>query len=85
MRKHKVVLAGVTLLAASLAMSACGTRAEQAPGGEAGAEKVAKIGVIAPLSGPLSALAPASRTRSTWPSGRPTRQDDPWLDAGARG
>jgi branched-chain amino acid transport system substrate-binding protein len=55
-RKHKVVLAGVTLLAASLAMSACGTRAEQAPGGEAGAEKVAKIGVIAPLSGPLSAL-----------------------------
>ena len=56
MRKHKVVLAGVTLLAASLAMSACGTRAEQAPGGEAGAEKVAKIGVIAPLSGPMSAL-----------------------------
>ena len=56
MRKHKVVLAGVTLLAASLAMSACGTRAEQAPGGEAGADKVAKIGVIAPLSGTLSAL-----------------------------
>jgi branched-chain amino acid transport system substrate-binding protein len=55
-RKHKVVLAGVTLLAASLAMSACGTRAEQAPGSEAGAAKVAKIGVIAPLSGPLSAL-----------------------------
>ena len=56
MRKHKVVIAGVALLAASLAMSACGTRAEQAPGGEAGAAKVAKIGVIAPLSGPLSAL-----------------------------
>ena len=37
-------------------MSACGTRAEQAPGGEAGAAKVAKIGVIAPLSGDLSAL-----------------------------
>jgi branched-chain amino acid transport system substrate-binding protein len=55
-RKHKVVIAGVTLLAASLAMSACGTRAEQAPGGEAGAAKVAKIGVIVPLSGPLSAL-----------------------------
>ena len=33
MRKHKLVLAGVTLLAASLAMSACGSRAEQAPGG----------------------------------------------------
>ena len=29
---------------------------EQAPGGEAGAAKVAKIGVIAPLSGDLSAL-----------------------------
>ena len=56
MRKHKLVLAGVTLLAASLAMSACGSRAEQAPGGEAGAAKVAKIGVIAPLSGDLSAL-----------------------------
>jgi branched-chain amino acid transport system substrate-binding protein len=55
-RKHKLVLAGVTLLAASLAMSACGSRAEQAPGGEAGAAKVAKIGVIAPLSGPLSSL-----------------------------
>ena len=56
MRKHKLALAGVTLLAASLAMSACGSRAEQAPGGQAGAEKVARIGVIAPLSGDLSAL-----------------------------
>jgi branched-chain amino acid transport system substrate-binding protein len=55
-RKHKLALAGVTLLAASLAMSACGSRAEQAPGGEAGGAKVAKIGVIAPLSGSLSAL-----------------------------
>jgi len=55
-RKHKLALAGVTLLAASLAMTACGSRAEQAPGGEAGAAKVAKIGVIAPLSGNLSAL-----------------------------
>jgi len=51
-----LVIAGVTLLAASLAMSACGSRAQQAPGGEAGAAKVAKIGVIAPLSGDLSAL-----------------------------
>src|SRR5512133_3908013 len=55
-RKHKLAIAGVALLAASLAMSACGTRAQQAPGGEAGAAKVAKIGVIAPLSGDLSAL-----------------------------
>jgi branched-chain amino acid transport system substrate-binding protein len=60
-RKHKVVLAGVTLLAASLAMTACGSRAEQAPGGEAGAAKVAKIGVIAPLSGDLSALGAGIR------------------------
>ena len=73
MRKHKLALAGVTLLAASLAMTACGSRAEQAPGGEAGAAKVAKIGVIAPLSGDLSALGPASRTQSIWPSSRPTR------------
>jgi branched-chain amino acid transport system substrate-binding protein len=55
--KHKLVIAGATLLAASLAMSACGTRAEQGGGGEAGQDtKVAKIGVIAPLSGDLSAL-----------------------------
>jgi branched-chain amino acid transport system substrate-binding protein len=60
-RKHKLALAGVTLLAASLAMTACGTRAEQAPGGEAGAAKVAKIGVIAPLSGDLSALGAGIR------------------------
>jgi len=55
-RKHKLALAGVTLLAASLAMTACGSRAQQAPGGEAGGAKVAKIGVIAPQSGDLSAL-----------------------------
>ena len=57
MRRQKFVIAGVTLLAASMAMSACGNRAEEAPGGE-GSEsaKVAKIGVIAPLSGDLSAL-----------------------------
>jgi branched-chain amino acid transport system substrate-binding protein len=56
-RRQKFVIAGVTLLAASMAMSACGNRAEEAPGGE-GSEsaKVAKIGVIAPLSGDLSAL-----------------------------
>jgi len=58
-RKHKLVIAGATLLAASLAMSACGSRAEQGGGGGGGASqqaKVAKIGVIAPLSGDLSAL-----------------------------
>ena len=56
MRKHKLVIAGATLLAASMAMSACGSRTET-PGGGANEEaKVAKIGVIAPLSGDLSAL-----------------------------
>ena len=57
MRRQKFVIAGVTLLAASMAMSACGNRAEEAPGGQGSeAAKVAKIGVIAPLSGDLSAL-----------------------------
>jgi branched-chain amino acid transport system substrate-binding protein len=55
-RKHKLVIAGATLLAASLAMSACGTRTETGGGASEGATKVAKIGVIAPLSGDLSAL-----------------------------
>ncbi|MBA3529475.1 MAG: branched-chain amino acid ABC transporter substrate-binding protein [Propionibacteriaceae bacterium] len=55
-RKHRLVIAGATLLAATLAMSACGTRSET-PGGTTGNEtKTAKIGVIAPLSGDLSAL-----------------------------
>jgi branched-chain amino acid transport system substrate-binding protein len=55
-RKHKLVIAGATLLAASLAMSACGTRTETTGGGGSEETKVAKIGVIAPLSGDLSAL-----------------------------
>lgn len=56
MRKHRLVIAGATLLATTLAMSACGTRSET-PGGTTGNEtKTAKIGVIAPLSGDLSAL-----------------------------
>jgi branched-chain amino acid transport system substrate-binding protein len=56
-RKHKLVIAGATLLAATLAMSACGTRTETPGGGASGSsDKVAKIGVIAPLSGDLSAL-----------------------------
>ena len=56
MRKHRLVAVGATLLAATMAFSACGSRAEQ--GGNTGqaSTKVAKIGVIAPLSGDLSAL-----------------------------
>ena len=57
MRKQ-LVLTGATLLATVLAVSGCGTRAEEAGTGGTGenAAKVAKIGVIAPLSGDLSAL-----------------------------
>jgi branched-chain amino acid transport system substrate-binding protein len=56
--RKQLVLTGATLLATTLAFSACGTRAEQAGTGGSGqtAKKVAKIGVIAPLSGDLSAL-----------------------------
>ena len=56
MRKHRLVAVGATLLAATMAFSACGSRAEE--GGTTGeaSTKVAKIGVIAPLSGDLSAL-----------------------------
>lgn len=57
MRKHRLVAVGATLLAATMAFSACGSRAEEGGGttGES-SNKVAKIGVIAPLSGDLSAL-----------------------------
>jgi branched-chain amino acid transport system substrate-binding protein len=54
-RKQRLVIAGATLLAATLAMSACGSRGEETPAGTT-ETKTAKIGVIAPLSGDLSAL-----------------------------
>lgn len=59
MPQRSVVAAGASLLVASLALSACGTRGGDG-GGETGGgsseNKVAKIGVIAPLSGDLAAL-----------------------------
>jgi branched-chain amino acid transport system substrate-binding protein len=58
-RKHRLAAAGVaTLLALSLTATACGTRSESGNGSGTGQEeaKVVKIGVIAPLSGDLSAL-----------------------------
>ncbi len=58
MPQRSVVAAGTSLLVASLALSACGTRGGSdgdATGG-ASENKVAKIGVIAPLSGDLAAL-----------------------------
>jgi len=55
--RKQLVFAGATLLATTLAVSGCGTRAEEGTGGSAStATKTAKIGVIAPLSGDLSAL-----------------------------
>ncbi len=56
MFKRSFKLAGVALVAASLAFTGCGSRTEATTGGSAGTAKVAKIGVIAPLSGDLSAL-----------------------------
>ena len=56
MFKRSFKLAGVALVAASLAFTGCGSRTQATTGGNAGAAKVAKIGFIAPLSGDLSAL-----------------------------
>lgn len=56
MHQRSVVRVGASLLVASLALTACGSRSEDNGGGGGGDKKVAKIGVIAPLSGDLSAL-----------------------------
>ena len=57
MKTQSFKLAGVALVVASLALTGCGARSESGSSGSAGGStKVAKIGVIAPLSGGLSAL-----------------------------
>lgn len=57
MRNKKLAIAGISLLAATVSLTACGSRAAEAPGGgTSAAAKTAKIGVISPLSGDLSAL-----------------------------
>ncbi|WP_331714887.1 branched-chain amino acid ABC transporter substrate-binding protein [Auraticoccus cholistanensis] len=59
MRKNRIVIAGATLLATAMALTACGTRAEEGGGGTTGGgeeTKTAVIGVVAPLSGPLAPL-----------------------------
>lgn len=58
MLKRSAVRVGVTIFAASLALSACGSRGGDSGSGSGGqaSGKVATIGVIAPLSGDLSAL-----------------------------
>ncbi|NEA33015.1 branched-chain amino acid ABC transporter substrate-binding protein [Streptomyces sp. SID13031] len=57
MQQRSVVRVGASLIVASLALTACGSRSDDDNGGGSGtATKTAKIGVIAPLSGDLSAL-----------------------------
>ena len=87
MPQRSVVAVGASLLVASLALAGCGTRDDSgsdASGSNAIQYKVAKIGVIAPLSGDLLPSARESRTRSTWRSSRRTRAARPELDARAR-
>jgi branched-chain amino acid transport system substrate-binding protein len=56
-QQRSVVRVGATLIVASLALTACGSRSNNNGGGGSGSStKTAKIGVIAPLSGDLSAL-----------------------------
>jgi branched-chain amino acid transport system substrate-binding protein len=55
LHQRSVVRAGASLLIASLALSACGSRGGTTTGAADG-NKIAKIGVMAPLSGDLSAL-----------------------------
>ncbi|WP_432892616.1 branched-chain amino acid ABC transporter substrate-binding protein [Kribbella sp. CA-245084] len=55
--QRSVVRVGASLIVASLALTACGSRSGNDSGGSSGGStKTAKIGVIAPLSGDLSAL-----------------------------
>jgi branched-chain amino acid transport system substrate-binding protein len=55
--QRSVVRVGASLIVASLALTACGSRSNDEGGDSSGgATKTAKIGVIAPLSGDLSAL-----------------------------
>ena len=59
MPQRSVVAVGASLLVASLALTGCGTRGGDSGGestGGSGDTKVAKIGVISPLSGDLAAL-----------------------------
>jgi branched-chain amino acid transport system substrate-binding protein len=56
--QRSVVAVGASLLVASLALAGCGTRGDDNTDTDTGAaeNKIAKIGVIAPLSGDLAAL-----------------------------
>jgi branched-chain amino acid transport system substrate-binding protein len=54
--QRSVVRVGASLIVASLALTACGSRSNDNGGGGSTDTKIAKIGVIAPLSGDLAAL-----------------------------
>ncbi len=56
MQQRSIVRLGVPIAVAALALTACGSRTDSGSGSAAGSSKTAKIGVIAPLSGDLSAL-----------------------------
>jgi len=56
LRQRSLARVGAALFAVTLAGSACSTRSGDDSGGTGGTEKTVKIGVIAPLSGNLSAL-----------------------------
>ena len=55
MHQRSVVRVGASLIVASLALSACGSRSDTS-GGTTSGNKIAIIGIMAPLSGDLSAL-----------------------------
>ncbi|NMM23022.1 MAG: branched-chain amino acid ABC transporter substrate-binding protein [Phycicoccus sp.] len=55
MHQRSVVKVGASLMVAALALSACGSRSDSGTGTTSG-NKIAIIGVMAPLSGDLSAL-----------------------------
>ncbi|MGJ6979008.1 branched-chain amino acid ABC transporter substrate-binding protein [Aestuariimicrobium soli] len=56
MNRRSLLFGAVGISAAALGLSACGTRGETTGTSSGGSKKTAKIGVIAPLSGDLSAM-----------------------------
>lgn len=55
MHQRSVVRVGASLVVVALALSACGSRSDAGTGTTSG-NKIAKIGIMAPLSGDLSAI-----------------------------
>lgn len=56
MNRRSLLLGAAGISAAALGLSACGTRTDSTGDGSASSKKKVKIGVIAPLSGDLSAM-----------------------------